>query len=346
MSFKKIDVTEIDGFRIGNAEDLEGATGCTVILCEKGAVAGVDVRGGGPATRETDLLKSENTVNAIHAVVLSGGSAFGLEAGSGVMRFLEKEGIGFPVGDVAVPIVCQASLFDLGVGSAAARPDREMGWQACENAYEGIFEHGNRGAGTGASVGKYHGMGRAMKAGLGTFACTDGKVSVGAITAVNALADVYNGNNNIIAGMLSRDGDWIRGTIQCLKNDVTENEEEEKPAVPELRDPFATGEIAKADLGYDISFNTTISCLITNAKLTKPEANKLASILHDGYARAIKPVHSSLDGDTIFVMSTGEVEVKFDAFAALATDIMQYSVIDGALAAEDAYGLRSARSMR
>lgn len=376
--FGRVDITDIKGFKLGNAENTDAATGCTVIVAEKGATAGVDVRGGGPATRETDLLRSENTIDKIHAVVISGGSAYGLEAGSGVMRELENMKIGHRVGNCIVPIVCQASLFDLNVGQPDVRPDRTMGVKAVHNAFcGGEFHHGNYGAGTGASVGKFYGMNRAMKTGLGTFACSDGEIEVGAITAVNAFADVYDGRNQVIAGLLSADGKRIDGTIRPLKNCVAaessynmkskmepffnkrreEEELEEPETTEEVRvepapaetvepaEPEETSAVNKEpeDMGYGITFNTTISCLITNAKLTKAQCNKLASILHDGYARAIKPVHSTMDGDTIFVMTTGEKDVNFDAFAALATDIVQYSVIDGAISAESAYGLPAAR---
>lgn len=386
--FGRVDITDIKGFKLGNAENTDAATGCTVIVAEKGATAGVDVRGGGPATRETDLLRSENTIDKIHAVVISGGSAYGLEAGSGVMRELENMKIGHRVSNCIVPIVCQASLFDLNVGQSDVRPDRTMGVKAVHNAFcGGEFHHGNYGAGTGASVGKFYGMNRAMKTGLGTFACSDGEIEVGAITAVNAFADVYDGRNHVIAGLLSADGKRIDGTIRPLKNcvaaessynmknkmepffnkrreeveleepettedvlDAPETAEviqeqvpEEAPAVSEEPEETSAANEESEDMGYGITFNTTISCLITNAKLTKAQCNKLASILHDGYARAIKPVHSTMDGDTIFVMTTGEKAVNFDAFAALATDIVQYSVIDGAIAAESAYGLPAAR---
>lgn len=396
--FGRVDITDIKGFKLGNAENTDAATGCTVIVAEKGATAGVDVRGGGPATRETDLLRSENTIDKIHAVVISGGSAYGLEAGSGVMRELENMKIGHRVSNCIVPIVCQASLFDLNVGQPDVRPDRTMGVKAVHNAFcGGEFHHGNYGAGTGASVGKFYGMNRAMKTGLGTFACSDGEIEVGAITAVNAFADVYDGRNHVIAGLLSADGKRIDGTIRPLKNCVAaessynmkskmepffnkhkeETASESEPTeavrvepapaetvepaepknVPEVLDAPETAELIQEpvpeevpavneeseDMGYGITFNTTISCLITNAKLTKAQCNKLASILHDGYARAIKPVHSTMDGDTIFVMTTGEKDVNFDAFAALATDIVQYSVIDGAISAESAYGLPAAR---
>ncbi|MBR7088559.1 MAG: P1 family peptidase, partial [Mogibacterium sp.] len=218
MKMRKIDIGEIEGFRLGNAENAEAGTGVTVIIAEDGAVGGVDVRGGGPATRETDLLKSENTVDKIHAVVLSGGSAFGLEAGSGVMRALAEKGIGFKIDEnIVVPIVPGASLYDLTIGRSDVFPDVEMGREAVRNAYEGTFESGNHGAGTGATVGKYLGYGRAMKTGIGTFACGDDYVQVGAIAAVNAVGDIYNGAGNIIAGLRTTDGKAIKGTIRVLK---------------------------------------------------------------------------------------------------------------------------------
>ncbi len=649
MKIKKLSISSIKGFRIGNATDKVKGTGCTVIICEKGAVGGVDVRGGGPTTRETDLLRSENTVNEVHAVVLSGGSAFGLESASGVMRALAAKGVGFRQWDMNIPIVCGASLFDLGAGDRKAFPDVKMGEKAVNNAYGGVFKTGNEGAGTGASVGKFHGMERAMKTGLGAYACGDDFIQVGAVVAVNAMGDVYSGAGNIIAGLRTKDGGSIYGTIRALKGmvheysdssdpsaagvmsftppkgekipekdrkamlaeameqefrrttqfrkeeveklfaemekeekkkkeakkkieaekkkkaeaekkrkaeaekkrkaeaekkrqleearkkeeekkkieeekkrfeaeqrrlaeekrrleeeerrrleeekkrleaeelkrleeekkkaeketeefylsmldsltsrtaaedtaepviseepegaeedtwtspedeymeaeepadevaeaaaeeaveesaaevpadktaaeetieelgnghdepvltPVKENLEPDKPVpdddpVMEIEDPvkvhdahaaedtaleieklFADADVSIDEpptgsdddkMGYDIPFNTTIGCLITNAKLTKAQANKLASILHDAYARAIKPVHSTLDGDTVFVLSSGQQEVNFDAFAALATDVMQYAIIDGATSAKGAYGLPSANDMK
>ena len=389
MSMKIISVTDIEGFRLGNAENREKGTGCTVIVCEEGAVGGVDVRGGGPATRETDLLRSENTVSSVNAVVLSGGSAFGLEAASGVMRELADRKIGFDVGDdIIVPIVCGASLYDLAVADHSAFPDVGMGIQAVRNAFEEDgFRGGNHGAGTGATVGKYLGYERAMKTGLGTFACGDGFIEVGAVSAVNAIGDVYNGPGNIVAGLRTEDGSAIFGTIKTLKGMVHDktgfvddsttfidrsdiekairySEEDrseadaEAPQTAESPQDFETPaaeaeaaepekpELSPQELGYDIAFNTTVSCLITNADLTKPQANKLASILHDAYARAIKPVHGTLDGDTVFVLATGKQKVNFDAFAALATDVMQYAIIDGATSAKSAYGLPAARDMQ
>ena len=369
---KRIDITEIEGFRLGNAEDKRRGTGCTVIISEEGATAGVDVRGSAPATRETDLLKSENSIQKINAVLISGGSAYGLEAGSGVANELERKNIGYKIGEICVPIICQASLFDLWVGRDDIRPDKLMGMKCVENAYLGKFSHGNYGAGTGASVGKLFGIERAMKTGLGTYACQIDELQIGAVTAVNALADVYDVNGKIVAGMLDDDGWTIMGSITVLKENVlpdkndeekldddaeslnhhtdtedvnlSEGSEETKEAKEESLDKEDEREEINESIfdKIDLPFNTTISCLITNAKLTKAECNKLASILHDGFARAIKPVHTSMDGDTIFVMTTGAVDVNFDAFAALSTDIVQYSIIDSALSAEDAYNLKSA----
>lgn len=380
MQFKIINVSDIKGFHLGNAEDKSAGTGCTVIISDEGAISGVDVRGGAPSTRETDLLKSENTVQKVNAVVISGGSSFGLEASSGVMNYLEKKNIGYILDDIRVPIVCAASLFDLNVGSSKIRPDREMGEAACLNAYDGIFSGGNFGAGTGTSVGKIYGIDRAMKTGLGTFACKIDELEIGAVAAVNAVGDIYDGDNKIIAGPLSEDGSKIMSTMMAHKerifgyvnNNFEEDadfnmDSEETEVIREeqsiLKIEGRNGEgilpvpdnskpneiqVLDGDITFgdedDMIFNTTISCLMTNAKLTKPEANKLASILHDAYARAIKPVHSSLDGDTVFVMTTSEVEVDFDSFAALSTDILQYAIIDSARNANPAYGLKSARS--
>ncbi len=318
---KKIDIREIKGFRIGNAENTIAATGVTAILAEKGATAGVDVRGGGPATRETDLLKPENMVQKIHAVVLSGGSAYGLEAGSGVMEYLEEKGVGFDVGVGVVPIVCCASLFDLVVGDSKTRPDKAMGYQAAANAMRGIFDTGNHGAGTGASVGKYKGPARMMKSGLGASALETGPLQIGAVSAVNALGDIFDIDGVQLAGLLSDDGQQLVSTSDAVKEDIEK-------------------------MFNIFSGNTTISCIVTNGKLTKAQCTKLAAIAHDGYARSIRPVHSTADGDTIFVMATGEVEVNFDALAIMATDLISEAIEDAVIKAEPAYGLKAASDFR
>lgn len=316
---KEISITEIEGIQIGHAQNLEGGSGCTVILCEKGACAGVDVRGGGPASRETELLKPVNMVEAIHAVMLSGGSAYGLDAGAGAMQFLEEKGIGFDVGVGVVPIVCGASLFDLTVGNPKCRPDKAMGYEACKNASSAPVAEGNVGAGTGASVGKFLGPERCMKSGLGVYAVQVGDLKVGAIVAVNALGDVIDiETGRRIAGITNEDHTALGNTEEIMYAEYDNK-----------RNVF--------------SGNTTIGCIVTNAKLTKSQANKLASIAHNGYARAIRPVHTSADGDTIFTMCTNEIEVMPDSLGALATEVMAKAINRAAKSAEAAYGLKCAK---
>lgn len=259
---KEVSITDIKGIKVGHAQDVEGGTGCTVILCEEGAYAGVDVRGGGPASRETELLKPVNLVEQIHAVMLSGGSAYGLDAASGAMQYLEENGKGFDVGIGVVPIVCGASLFDLVVGDPKCRPDKAMGYQACLNASSQKPAEGNVGAGTGATVGKFLGMEYMMKSGLGTYAVQMGEWIIGAIVAVNALGDVIDvDTGKRIAGILNKDKTAIYNTEACMYEEYDKN-----------RNVF--------------SGNTTIGCVVTNAKLTKTQANKVASIAHNGFARA------------------------------------------------------------
>jgi len=316
---KEVSITDIEGIKIGHAQDIEGGSGCTVVLCEKGAFAGVDVRGGGPASRETELLKPVNMVEQIHAVMLSGGSAYGLDAGAGAMKYLEENNVGFDVGVGVVPIVCGASLFDLVVGDPKCRPDKEMGYQACKNANTEKPAEGNIGAGTGATVGKFLGTEYMMKSGLGTYAVQIGDLIVGAIVAVNGLGDVVDvDNGKRLAGILNKDKTAISNTEETMYAEYAKD-----------RNVF--------------SGNTTIGCIITNAKLTKSQANKIASIAHNGFARAIRPVHTMADGDTIFTLSAGDVEVMPDAVGSLATDVMARAINRGVLEAEPAYGLKSAK---
>jgi len=320
-NIREINISDIKGFKIGSAENSDAGTGVTVLISEGGATAGVDVRGGGPATRETDLLKPENMVQAINGVVLSGGSAFGLEAACGVMDFLEERGIGFETGFGVVPIVCGASLFDLPVGDPAVRPDKAMGRLAAANAFDGKIFMGNHGAGTGATVGKYKGPDRLMKSGQGSAAIQIGSMMVGAISAVNALGDIFDLEGNKIAGLLSEDGSSFVPTAETMMEDMA----------------------AQIDI---FKGNTTITCIVTNARLTKAQCTKLASIAHDGYARVIKPVHSTADGDTIFVMASGEVECNFDALAVAATEQVSRAIINGAEEADAAFGLKCAADFK
>ena len=316
---KEIKISEMHGFRVGNAQNFDAATGCTAIICEKGAFAGVDVRGGSPASRETELLKPVNTVQQIHAVMLSGGSAFGLEAGDGAMQFLEEKEIGFDTGFGRVPIVCGASLFDLELVNGKVRPDKAMGYAACKAAYSGEEpKEGNYGAGTGATVGKFHGAEDMMKSGLGMYAVQIGAVQCAAIVAVNALGDIIDyDNKKILAGLLTSDKTDFADFVKVMYGEIEKS-----------RDLWGG--------------NTTIGCILTNAKIDKCMCNKLASIAHNGYAQAIRPVHSTADGDTIFVMATGEVEVGVDALGALAVECMARAINRAATQAEPAYGLKAA----
>jgi L-aminopeptidase/D-esterase-like protein len=306
------------GFLVGHAQDVGAGTGCTVILSERGAMGGVDVRGSSPATRETALLDPLCKMNSVNAVVLSGGSAYGLDASSGVMRYLEERGIGYPVPTGVVPIVCGASIFDLNVGDSAVRPNAEMGYAACLAAVAAGVAEGNVGAGTGASVGKYYGQARMMKSGLGVHAVSIGDIALGAIVVVNAVGDIYDVvTGEKIAGLLTADRSSLEtDTADILYRDMRLS-----------KDYFAT--------------NTTIGCILTNAKLSKPAANKVAQMAHNGFARTIRPVHTSADGDAIFTLASGEHDASVDALGTLAADVIGVAVNRALRAAKGAYGLPS-----
>lgn len=318
---KDIKITDIKGIQIGQAEDQEGGTGCTVIICKEGATAGVDVRGGGPATRETDLLHPINMVQQIHAVMLSGGSAFGLDAASGAMQYLEEHGIGFDMQVATIPIVCGASLFDLSVGDPKVRPDKAMGYAACVDSEQEGFLEGNHGAGTGASVGKIIGFDHAMKSGIGTSGVQVNDLQVAAVVAVNACGNVVDyETNEQLAGIYREDGNCIVPAEDVLYQQMEQ-----------IRD------LPKG--------NTTIGCIVTNAKLDKAQCTKIAGIAHNGYARAIHPVHTMSDGDTIFVLSTNEVDVMPDAVGMLASEQMAKAIRRAVLTAESAYGLKAHKDL-
>jgi L-aminopeptidase/D-esterase-like protein len=299
-----------EGFLVGNAHSEKGETGCTVILCPAGAVAGADVRGAAPATRETDLLKPENLVQEIHAVVLSGGSAFGLDAASGVMRYLEEQGAGLTFANVTVPLVVGASLFDL-LGDSAARPDTAMGYAACENAGRALAV-GRVGAGRGATVGKLLGPASAMPGGLGACSFVSGELLVTALVAVNALGNIYDASS----------GRALAGTLDPLSESV------------QIIDPLqafalissAPAEHRGATRAEEMGGNTTLGCILTNADLSKAQATRVAMMAHDGYARAIHPVHTSNDGDVIFCMAHGSVGAHPDLVGTLAALAMEHAI--------------------
>jgi L-aminopeptidase/D-esterase-like protein len=298
-------LTDIAGLKVGHFTDPRRPTGCTVVLCEAGATCGVDVRGAAPGTRETDLLRSENLVEQVHAVLLTGGSAFGLDAAGGVMRWLEERGHGLAVGSVRVPIVPAAVLFDLWIGDATVRPDATAGYAACDAASDHPPGQGSVGAGAGASVGKLFGIERAMKGGIGTASITVGAVTVAALIAVNATGDVIDPDGGaIIAGTRGVDG-RPRSAAQAI----------------------ARGELpARAVAGMA----TTIGVIATDASLTKPQANKLATMAHDGLARSINPIHTMADGDTLFALATGASGLPGDltVLGTLAAEVTARAVLN------------------
>ncbi len=330
--FRTATIDELDAFHIGHAQDQEALTGCTVILAPSGASCGVDVRGGGPATRETDLLKPENMIQQVHAVVLSGGSAFGLEASSGVMDVLAKQDIGFHLGDLCVPIVCGACLFDLSIGKNIY-PTKAMGeaaaLQALSNDAAAAASQGNVGAGTGATVGKLGSPMQAMKSGLGLSVLALGDLIVGAVVAVNALGCVRDRSGRWIAGVRG-DHNQVMDPLQALgalmAAAASENPQES------FQEQTESGPCT----------NTTLGVVLTNGKLTKAEATKVASTTHDAYARAIKPVHSSNDGDTIFCLSSNEIDTDPDIVAFLSTEAMEQAIVSAVLHAQGAGGLPAA----
>jgi len=311
---QQIAFTDIDDIKVGHAQNLDAGTGCTVVICEKGATAGVDVRGGAPGTRETDLLNPVNLVEKIHAVVLAGGSAFGLDAASGVMQYLEERNIGFDVQVTKVPIVCAAVLFDLAIGDHRIRPDKEMGYRACRNATNEACAEGNVGAGAGATVGKVLGMARAMKSGLGCHAIQVGALKIGALVAVNCLGDVIDPET----------GERLAG---LLNEDLTRLADTEAAMIQS----YATKKNVFAG-------NTTIGIIATNAILTKSQAAKLASMAQDGYARAMRPAHSMYDGDSIFTLATGHVEADSSVLGLLSARVVERAIVSAVKKAGPLFG--------
>ena len=304
-------ITAVPGIRVGHFTDSRRPTGCTVLLAEDGAVGGVDVRGAAPGTRETDLLDPSNLVEKVHAVLLAGGSAFGLDAATGVMRWLEEHGIGFPAGPARVPIVPAAILFDLGIGDPSIRPDAAAGYQACTAAASDPPAMGSVGAGAGATVGKLFGMDRAMKGGLGTASVRVGKITVGAIVAVNAVGDVRDpATNTILAGARNPDGSRPAGATDAI-----------------LR-----GELPH---GLQPGMATTIGVVATDATLSKAQCRKLAQQAHDGIARAIDPAHTMWDGDTVFALATGRSGLPGNmmALGAMAARVVESAIVAAVLAA-------------
>ena len=322
MITRRIPVTDLAPLRIGQTENRAAGTGLTVFLCPDGMRAGLDVRGGGPASRESGLLDPLTAAETIHAVVLGGGSAFGLDAAGGVMQFLEERGIGFDVGVTKVPLVAQSDLFDLTVGDSFTRPNAAMGREAARLALEAPnYRDGNFGAGCGATVGKIRGMERCMKSGIGSCAIETHGLKVGAVVAVNALGDVFDPETGRqIAGLLSEDGMHLASTSEVLRE-----------SVPPVENRFTS--------------NTTLGVVITNAYFEKSALCKIAGMAHDGFARAIRPVHTSADGDSIYALSVGELEADRDLVGTLAAEVTAKAIVRAVMSAESAYGYPSAAEL-
>lgn len=308
MAMYKGKITDIEGIKVGHANNFEGMTGCTVVIYEEGAVTGVDVRGGAPGTRETDLLKSENMIEKTHAIVLSGGSAFGLDAASGVMRYLEEREVGFDVGVAKVPIVPAAVIFDLNIGNPKIRPNGEMGYQACLNATELEDAQGNVGCGLGATAGKILGNRSAMKSGLGTASMNIEDLWIGAIVVVNSFGNIYDYNSReFLAGSIIKEEKKIINTYEALSG--------------------------KDNIRF-AGQNTTIGVIATNALLTKVEANKVAQLGQNGLARSINPIHTMFDGDTVFTMATGKVKADVNLVGTLASEVMSRAITNAVKSAK------------
>jgi L-aminopeptidase/D-esterase-like protein len=311
---QNITITEVPGIKVGHETDLDALTGCTVILCPDGAIGGVDQRGGAPGTRETDLLRPLHLVEKVHAILLAGGSAFGLEAAGGVMKYLEEQKIGFNAGVARVPIVPAAILFDLGIGDPSTRPDASMGYRASKNASSNPCAEGNVGAGTGCTVGKILGTGQSMKSGIGTASMEiGGGIIVGAIVAVNAFGDVIDPQTGkMIAGARATkvrplklgEAGYFANTLSVMRSQV-----------------------GRTALSFASRSNTVIGVVATNARLDKNDTNKVAQMAHSGLARTIRPAHTMFDGDTIFALSAGRKNADVNIVGAFSAEIMAQAVL-------------------
>jgi len=314
-------ITDVAGLRVGHYTDARRPTGCSVVLCEAGATCGVDVRGAAPGTRETDLLRPDNLVEQVHAVLLAGGSAFGLDAAGGVMRWLEERGHGYALGSARVPIVPAAVLFDLWLGDARIRPNADAGYAACQAASAQAPAQGNVGAGAGATVGKLWGPARAMKGGIGSASLRAGGFTVGALVAVNAVGDVVDpATGEPLAGARTPDGRHLLRSAEALR----------RGDVPPAPRP---------------GMATTIGVVATDAHLSKAQAQRLATMAHDGLARCINPCHTPYDGDTLFALATGAVPqpAPLTLLGALAADAVAQAVLNAVRHASGLPGLPAGR---
>lgn len=314
-------IIDVPGINVGNMQDMEALTGCTVILTEKGATGGVDVRGSAPGTRETDLLSPINLVDKVHGIVLSGGSAFGLDTASGVMQYLEEKNIGHDTGVAKVPIVPAAILFDLANGNPKIRPDKKMGYEAAKIASSKPFPTGNIGAGCGATVGKFLGFEHCMKGGLGTASIRlNEEIVIGAVVAVNPLGEIRDpSNGKIVAGAYSREKNQVVDFMDFLQQNK--------------------------EMMIKAGTNTTIGVIAVNAALTKAEATKISQMAQDGYARTIYPAHTMHDGDTIFTLATGNKKVSIDLLGPMAAKVMENAILNAIYSTESIAGIPAHREI-
>lgn len=316
---KEINLFAIQGFKIGHAQDENAGTGISVFLFDDCFPVGVDIRGGGPASRETPLLSPYMGANGLHALVLSGGSAFGLDASGGVLQFLEERNIGFDTGITKVPLVCQSCIFDLALGEKNIRPTKEMAYQACINANNTILLEGNIGVGIGASVGKMQGMDFAMKSGVGVFAVEYNGIQVGAFVVNNALGDIYHPETNKkLIGMYDRKHKNFLSSNEALLSTIQRNENLFQPVT-----------------------NTCLGIIFTNAQFNKAELGKISSMTYNALAKTISPVHTMADGDTIYTVSTGKKKADINAIGLLSTLVMEKAIVRSATQATSLYGLPS-----
>jgi L-aminopeptidase/D-esterase-like protein len=316
-------LTAVPGIKVGHHTLAERPTGCTVVLVEAGVTAGVDVRGSAPATRETDLLNPVNLVQIVHAIVFSGGSAFGLDSASGVMRYLEERRVGFAFGQAHVPIVPAAAIFDLSVGDGRIRPGADCGYQAARAATDAMVPEGSVGAGAGATVGKIAGMGRAMKGGVGSAAIAlPSGLIVAALAIVNAAGDVIDpATGQVVAGVRTADGKAFADARKIMR---------------------AGG----AGTGTTSRENTTLGIIATNARLTKTEATRVSQMAHDGFARALVPSHTPGDGDVIFTLATGAATSDAGQVGALGADVMASAIVRAARQATGVAGIPAVRDLK
>lgn len=316
--YKEINILDIKNVHIGHAQDYENGTGCSVVVFDKKAPCGLDVRGGGPASRETQLLNPTASNDGVNAILLSGGSAYGLDSAGGVMKYLEKKGRGIKVGNAIVPIVVGSCIFDLNCKNHLVRPDAQMGYEACVDSERDVDRNGNVGAGTGATVGKMLGNAHAMKSGLGTYAVQVGRLQVGAIVVVNAIGDVFEmDSQKQLAGLLNLDGTkMISSEEQAIK-------------LLQAKSHFVS--------------NTTIGAIVTNAKLNKSQMKKVAQLSSNGVARTIRPVNTSMDGDSVYAASCGSVTSSSDVVGTLGAYVLGKAINRAVLEADSKYGFKSSK---